>query len=211
MNAKNALLRIALLASMATQLAGCSTPAPVLELAEKTSANAGILSTRMHQLAAESDGLYVNRVHNIEALNSGVAEQRAAFDLDVLLTRRAGQQADLEMLDSIRRRRAETDAITAARGADAALERRKALLDAQVKHDMRTEALQSVAEKLSVLANESSTEERAKLFAQFARAVRDDVRKQLDDGSAASKAAKELINELKSDLTPAAKKDEAKP
>lgn len=207
----NVLLRILIVASVAAQLVGCSTPVPVLELAEKTAANAGILSTRMHQLAAESDSLYVNRVHNIEALISGVAEQRAAFDLDVLLTRRAGQQADLEMLDNIRRRRVETDAITAARGADAALERRKALLDAQVKHDTRTEALHSVAEKLTVLAKESSTEERAKLFTQFARAVRDDVRKQLDDGSAASKAAKELIDELKSDLKAATKKDETKP
>jgi hypothetical protein len=207
----NVLLRIVIVASVAAQLVGCSTPVPVLDLAEKTAANAGILSTRMHQLAAESDSLFVNRVHNIEALISGVAEQRAAFDLDVLLTRRAGQQADLEMLDNIRRRRVETDAITAARGADAALERRKALLDAQVKHDTRTEALHSVAEKLTVLAKESSTEERAKLFTQFARAVRDDVRKQLDDGSAASKAAKELIDELKSDLKAATKKDETKP
>lgn len=203
--------RSALAATAVLLVAGCSTPAPVLELADKTAANAGILSTRLHQLAAESDRLYANRVHNIDVLNRGVAEQRAAFDLDLLLTKRAGQQADLDMLAAIRSRRAETEAITSAHGADAALARRKALLDAQLKHDTRTEALQSVAEKLAVLSKESSAEDRAKLFAQFARAVRDDVRKQLDDGSAASQAAQALVDKLKSELKPAAKPEEAKP
>ena len=48
------------------------------------------------------------------------------------------------------------------------------------------------------------------LPAEHASAI-SDVRKQLDDGSAASEAANELIDELKSDLKPATKKDEVKP
>lgn len=185
--------------------AGCSTPAPVLQLADRTAANAGVLATRLQQVAQESDRLYATRVDNIGALTGGVAAQRSAFDLDVLLTKRAGQQADLELLDEIRKRRAETDALTAAASGDAAHQRRKSLLDAQVKIDPRTAALQAVAEKLATLAQEASAEERARLFARFARAVRDDVQKELADGSKASNAAQALIDQLKSDLKPAAK------
>jgi hypothetical protein len=198
-------LPVALCATLAGLCAACSTPAPVLELADRSAANAGILSTRLHQLAAESDRLYADRVDNIAALNDGVAAQRSAFNLDLLRTRRAGGQADLDRLEEIRKRYAETTAVLATNTVEAAQQRRKALLDVQIRFDTHTAALQAVAEKLATLAREASPSERAKLFAQFARAVRDDVNKQLDDGSKASVAAQALVDQLKADLKPATK------
>ena len=54
--------RVLLIAAATTALGGCaSTSEPVLQLAEKSSANAGVVSARLRQLGEASDALYANR------------------------------------------------------------------------------------------------------------------------------------------------------
>jgi hypothetical protein len=188
--------RIAVIAALAW-LGGCaSTPEPVLQLAEKSSANAGVVSARLRQLADASDALYANRAANISHLHAVNASQRASLEYDLALTRKVGQEADLALMKELQAWTAEVDKLFAdAAGAEKT--RREELAAAQVKIDTRSHALQKVAQTLSSLAQKESAGERAKLLAAFASEVRDDVKKQLEDGSASSAAAKDLLDHLK--------------
>lgn len=188
--------RIAVIAALA-YLGGCaSTPEPVLQLAEKSSANAGVVSARLRQLADASDALYANRVANISHLHAVNSSQRASLEYDLALTRKVGQEADLALMKELQAWTAEVDQLFAD-AAEAEKTRRAVLAAAQVKIDTRSQALQKVAQTLSSLAQKESASERAKLLAAFASEVRDDVKKQLEDGSASSAAAKELLDHLK--------------
>lgn len=188
--------RIAVIAALAC-LGGCaSTPEPILQLAEKSSANAGVVSARLRQLADASDALYANRAANISHLHAVSASQRASLQYDLALTRKVGQEADLALMKELQAWTAEVDQLFAdAAGAEKT--RREELAAAQVKIDTRSQALQKVAQTLSNLAKKETAGERAKLLAAFAGEVRDDVKKQLEDGSASSAAAKELLDHLK--------------
>ena len=189
-------LRIAVIAALAC-LGGCaSTPEPVLQLADKSSANAGVVSARLRQLADASDALYASRAANISHLHAVSANQRASLNYDLALTRKVGQDADLALMKEMQTWTASVDQLFAD-AADAEKTRRDELAAKQVKIDTRSQALQKVAQTLSSLAKEDSTGERARLLAAFAGEVRDDVKKQLDDGSASSTAAKALLDQLK--------------
>lgn len=188
--------RITVIAALAC-LGGCaSTPEPVLQLAEKSSANAGVVSARLRQLADASDALYANRAANISHLHAVNASQRASLEYDLALTRKVGQEADLTLMKELQAWTAEVDQLFAA-AAGAEKTRREELAAAQVKVDARSQALQKVAQILSSLAQKESAGERAKLLAAFAGEVRDDVKKQLEDGSVSSAAAKDLLDHLK--------------
>jgi hypothetical protein len=192
----NTSLRIALALAAALLATGCATPPPVLALADKSSANAGIVSARLRQLAAESDRLYAARASNISTLHGTNTTQRAAFAYDVALTRKSGQEADLELVNDLQAWVKDVDVIFSA-AAGAEIQRRDTLLAAQNKIDTRAAALQKIAETLAALGKEDSPAERASLLAKFATEVRDDVKKQLDDGSESSARAKVLLDEIK--------------
>jgi hypothetical protein len=188
---------VAFLAALAC-FAGCaSTPEPVLELAEKSSANVGVVSARLRQLSDQSGALYANRAANISHLHAVNATQRAHLEYDLALTRKVGQEADLALMKDLQDWTAEVDRIfSESAGAEKA--RREELLVARASIDTRTQALDKVAQTLSALAQKESAGDRARLMAAFALEVRDDVKKQLDDGSNASAAAKALLDQLKS-------------
>ena len=188
--------RMAAIAALAC-LGGCaSTPEPVLQLAEKSSANAGVVAARLRQLAEASDALYASRAANISHLHAVNASQRASLEYDLALTRKVGQDADLALMEDLQAWTAEVDKLFAdAAGAEKL--RRDELAAAQVKIDSKSQALQKVAQTLSSLAQKESAGERARLLAAFATEVRDDVKKQLDDGSASATAAKDLLDHLK--------------
>jgi hypothetical protein len=178
-------------------LGGCaSTPEPVLQLAEKSSANAGVVSARLRQLADASDALYASRAANISHLHAVNANQRASLEYDLALTRKVGQDADLALMKDVQAWTAEVDKLFAdAAGAEKT--RRDELAAAQTKIDAKSQALQKVAQILSTLAQKESASDRARSLAAFATEVRDDVKKQLDDGSASATAAKKLLDHLK--------------
>jgi hypothetical protein len=181
---------------------GCATPPPVHELADKTSANVGIVSARLRQLADESNRLYASRADNIARLDGANATARANLAYDIALTRKVGQQADVDLIKDIQAWMAEIDQI-AAGAADAEKQRRGALLASQAKIDAKSQALQKVAETLAALAKEESVAERVKLLQKFAVEVRDDMKKELDDGSVAATRAKALLEHVRATLAPA--------
>lgn len=181
--------------------AGCGTPAPVLELADKTSANVAIVGTRLRQLAAESERLYANRAENISRLHGVNATHRAALTYDIALTKKVGQRSELELIEAMEAWGKEVDEILAS-ASGAEKQRRDELAVAQTKIDTRSQALQKVAETLSVLAKEESASERLRILRKFASEVRDDMKKQLDKGEGSAADAKKLLDRVRSEHDP---------
>ena len=195
-------VRTACIVSIGLLVTGCATPPSVHELADKTSANVGIVSARLRQLAEESNRLYATRADNIARLDGANATARANLAYDLALTRKIGQQADVNLIKDIKAWMGEIDQI-AAGTADAEKQRRESLLASQAKIDPKSQALQKVAETLAALASEESVAERVKLLQKFAVEVRDDMKKELDNGSVAATRAKALLEHVRATLAPA--------
>jgi len=181
-------------------LVGCATSAPVLELADKTSANVGVLSARLRELATESDQLYTQRVNNISQLAGVNARSRAQLTYDLALTKKVGQQSDIDTADDLKAWRQQVDQIFA-EAADAEKQRRDQLLGKQSKLDLQSQALQQVAETLAALASKESLAERAQLISRFATTTRDDIKNELDSGSQSAAQAKSLLDRIKGDFS----------
>lgn len=189
--------------AIASSLAGCANkPDAVYELASKTDANVGLLSAQLHQIARDSNELYDKRADNIARQWRATAQGRATLDADVWLTRKVGDGGDLAVMDDLKKSLHLSDeAVAAVESADKA--RREQLATAKVKIDEKTEPLGKVTSALGALASHESAQERAKLVAGFGKEVRDDVKKQLDDGTASSNAAKALVDKVKAASAPA--------
>ncbi len=191
--------RKVLIVSALAALTGCASPAPVLDLADKTSANVGIVSARLRELAAESDGLYQSRVDNISRLAAVNVRSRAELAYDEALTKRVGGQGDLDTAGDLKAWKQQVDQIFAG-AAQAEKERREELLGKQVKLDVKSQALAQVADALATLAKKESFADRAKALSQFAATTRDDVKKELDSGTRTANAANALLSRIKSSL-----------
>lgn len=168
---------------------------PVHELAEVTSANIGVLGTRLKQVADESNLLYTQRAANVAALHAENARSRAEYTLDLALTKKAGDQADLDLIKELDTWVADVDKIFVD-AANAEKERREVLLGGQIKIDTKVQALQKIAESVSALAKEESRSERVKALQKFASAAGKDVKKALDSGDDSAKAAKKLLDKV---------------
>jgi outer membrane murein-binding lipoprotein Lpp len=186
-------------------LSGCATPAPVLDLADKTSANVGIVSAQLRQLAVQSDKLYASRAQNVSRLQATNASSRAALAFDKALTEKVGQKADLDLIHDLQDWGKQVDDIFAS-AAGVEMEKQDAILARQVKIDAKSKALQDVAGKLSTLAAKESVTDRLLMIGSFSSAVRDDVSKGLEDGSGSAAEAKILLDHLKIAIPGAASK-----
>jgi outer membrane murein-binding lipoprotein Lpp len=186
-------------------LSGCATPAPVLDLADKTSANVGVVSAQLRQLAVQSDKLYASRAQNVSRLQATNASSRAALAFDKALTEKVGQKADLDLIHDLQDWGKQVDDIFAS-AAGVEMEKQDAILARQVKIDAKSKALQDVAGKLSTLAAKESVTDRLLMIGSFSSAVRDDVSKGLEDGSGSAAEAKILLDHLKIAIPGAASK-----
>lgn len=180
-------------------VAGCATPQPVLDLAGKTSANVGIVSTRLHQLSEESNRLYAARADNISRLQAGNTTARANLAYDIALTTKSGESADVALMKDLETWVGSIDEIFA-KAAEEEKKRRDTLLAGQTAIDTKSQALQKVAETLAALAREESAADRVRLLQKFAKEVADDVKKDLDNGTESSKQAKALLDHLSSSI-----------
>jgi ribosomal protein L17 len=176
-------------------LAGCATPQPVLDLADKTSANVGIVSTRLRQLSDESNRLYASRAENISRMQAANTTARANLAYDVALTQKSGEGDDLALMADLQAWVKSVDQIFVA-AAEEEKKRRDALLAGQTTIDTKSQALQKVAETLAALARQESVADRVRLLQKFVTEVRDDLKKELDNGSESSKQAKALLDQL---------------
>ena len=67
----------------------------------------------------------------------------------------------------------------------------------QTRIDAKSPQLQRVAETLSALAKEDSASDRVQFLRKFVLEVRDDTRKNLQDGSDSAEAAQKLLDKIR--------------
>jgi hypothetical protein len=181
---------------------GCvttTTPEPVLQLAERTGANAGILSVELAKAARDSREVTEARAATIARLHGVNTELRAHYDFDVLLTRRSGQGADLETIKTLEEWHKQADALFKGVG-EAASARKAEIVGKALALDTKSEALKSVAGRLARLAEADKPEDRARFLAGFIKQVRDDVQTQLDKSDTSAQRAKALLQNVEDKL-----------
>ena len=186
-------LKFCCVGAIALVLGACATPTAVHELAETTSASVGVLSARLQQLAEESNRLYAHRTDNVAHLHAVNARSRANYSYDLALTKKLGDQADLDLMKDLEAWVQQVDQIFGS-AATAEKERRDSLLAGQAKLDTKSQALQKIAETLSLLGKEESRAEHVRMLRKFGSEVRDDVQKHLDDGTDSAKKATQLLD-----------------
>lgn len=177
----------------------CSTQKPVRLLAERTAANAGVLSAQLKMLAQDSNDLADLRSTNIARLHAANAQRRANYKYDIALTRRSGAGRNLDLIDLLEDWGREVDEIFKAAD-NAEKERKAAILATQTALDPKSTSLAEIAQGLAALAQEESSAERAEFLASYARQVRDEIEIQLDQNEASAIAAKKLLAEVKDKL-----------
>lgn len=175
-------------------LGGCASTNAVSELADKTAANVGTISVHLRRLDANSREIAERRATNVSRLHASNAELRAQYAYDVALTKKAGGGANIDLLDDIEEWRAEVDGIfEAAKGAEAA--RKEAVLETQMKLDIKSKTLAEIAQALAALAQDEKRRDRVRFLAGYALSLRTELSAALDQDTEAVKAAKALLKE----------------
>jgi hypothetical protein len=191
--------RIAAVVALAAACAGCATYPPVQQLAEHTAANAGVIGSHLRDLAEASRALAARRASNVARLHAANAQGRAAYRYDVALTRRAGGEADLRLIDDVAAWAAQVQEIFAA--AHGAEERRRAeVLATQAALDTRAEALGRIAQALATLARDDSAADRVRFLGGYARQLAAEIQKQLEQDTSSARAANQLLEQIQDSL-----------
>lgn len=174
-------------------LSGCATPPEVRELAEMTAANVGALRMQIDILGQESRKLADNRADNISQLHAANQRGRASYNYDIALTKKSGGSANLALIGPIETWGAEVAKLfDAAESAQA--ERKAEILATQTKLDTKSKALAQIASSLAEIAKEESAADRVQFLAGFAKTLKSEIDKQLDQGTESAKAAKALLD-----------------
>ena len=177
-------------------LAACSSTQPVNNLAERTAANAGIISAQLNMLAQDSRQLSELRAANISQLHSSNTALRASYNYDLALTKKSGRQSNLSIIGKLEDWHDEVNGIF--KVADSAeKDRNKAILDTQTKLNTKSEALADIANALAALAKEESSTQRAIFLGGFARQLQKELDTQLNQSNKSSEHAKALLGDLK--------------
>lgn len=172
---------------------------PVQDLAEKTAANAGVISAQLNSLAQESRQLGDLRAANIAQLHAANTRLRASYNYDLALTKKSGEQTDLNLIPELEKWLKEVEAIFAA--ADhAEKERKAAILATQTELDTKSEALAEVAQALATLAKEESATHRVKFLAGYAKELKGEIDARLKQNDKSATNAKKLLEGLKDEL-----------
>jgi hypothetical protein len=185
---------------LAVLLAGCAAaPDAVNQLAERSGANAGVLGTQLAKLDADSKEVAQLRAQNIARLHLVNLELRAHYNLDLALTRKAGQASDLALIDVLKGWHKEVEEIY--KGLDEVEAARKAEILARMsKLDTKAAALKAVADRLARLGELDKPEDRARFLAGFVKEARTDLKKELEKDDHAAKGAKALIQSISDGL-----------
>lgn len=177
-------------------LPACSAHRPVRDLAEKTAANAGIISAQLKRLSQESSELADLRATNIARLHAANAQLRASYNYDVALTKRSGGQSNLNLINLLETWGKEVEEIFKAAG-NAEKDRKAAILSTQTALDPKFESLAQVAQALATLAKEESSEDRARFLAGYARELDAELKTQLEQNNRSAVEAKKLLGRVK--------------
>jgi hypothetical protein len=186
----------AVFSSFVLVLSACATEQPVRNLAERTAANAGVISAQLKRLNQESSEVAELRATNIATLHAANAQLRANYNYDMALTKRSGGQSNLNLINLLETWGKEIDEIFKV-AENAEKERKAAILSTQRALDPKSESLAQVAQALATLAKEESSEDRARFLAGYARQLDAETKTQLELNNRSATEAKKLLGQVK--------------
>jgi len=180
-------------------LPACASGKPARLLAEKTAANAGVLSAHLDRLSLESGKLAELRAANIARLHAANTQLRASYNYDIALTKRSGGGAHLDLITQLEAWGKEVAEIFRA-AENAEKERKAAILAAQTKLDNKSESLARIAQTLATLAQEETGAERAEFLAGYAQELAGEIKTHLDQENKSASEANKLLNKVKTNF-----------
>ena len=177
-------------------LIACSTPPAVLQLAEKTAANAGVISAHTNRLAEESNNIAELRAANIARLHAANTSLRASYNYDLELTRQSGGTGNLTLIRALEDWGKKVEDIFK-RSTDAEGERKTEILKNQTKLDTKSEMLAKIGQALATLAKEEPTGDRARFLAGYAQELTKELDGHLKQNNKSATNATKLLDKVK--------------
>jgi hypothetical protein len=178
---------------------GCQTPAAVYDLAEKTTANAGVLQSHLRELSESSKALATDRAAAVVSMEAFNAEVDAYIKRELYMRQQSNSSAEWQKMQALMNK------LTALRdelirieqsARIAEQERRQQILARRTELDTYAAAMRETASALSALAQRESSEERARFIGNFLVDVRQDVDTALQKTDKTSQAANALLKEV---------------
>jgi hypothetical protein len=195
-------MRVASIACAAV-LSGCQTPNALYELAEKTSANAAVFQQHLGEMAAQSKGLAARRAEHVAAMDAFNAELDAFLKRELYMREKSLGSSEWSKVQALMNElvalRDELLAIEA-KAEFARSDRRKAVLALHTELSTFSAAMRNAANALNALAKRESDTERARFLASFLNDVQKDVKKKLEENDDTAKAAKGLMDKIKTEF-----------
>jgi hypothetical protein len=197
-------LRIrALAGALGLVLGGCQTPAAVYELAEKTTANAGVFQHHLGELAGRSKELASERADAVVSMEAFNAELDSYIRRELYMREQSSRPATWASIEALMKKlaalrdeiiRIEQAAIIAEQA------RRQEILTHRTDLNTHAAAMRDTAVALGAIAERESTQARARFIGRFLIDARADVQTALEKGDEPSKQVKALIEKVKADL-----------
>lgn len=180
---------------LCTILSGCATSDAARKLAERTAANTSLLSSEVGRLADHETRIAQLRTRTLADYVENIERSRAAYRLDVALTKKSGDSAAIDLKQSL-----ETWIDETANLGELPSERRAAIV-AEIEAIQkpvapRVEALNQVAAALAELAKDDEFSTRIRFLAGYAREVARLVEAGESDARAAGQTARTSADAL---------------
>jgi len=208
---KKNILNMLKLSAVVLTLSACSTPQPVLELAEKTAINVSIVNSHLKNLAADNNNLSLARSQNIAHLKEAVREIQKRHALDMALTEKTDPQSitkKQELATWLTQIRAAARNMTVQQFDNRSETQDVDPFSADVQDIMGSlqsykpdsEKLAKTAEILATLSKEDSVSGRLKFMQAYIKEVKADIDKNKKDANQASAEAITELNETTEQL-----------
>lgn len=181
-------------------LAACATPPEVRELADKTAANVGTISTHLQRLDQNSREIADFRASNIAQLHAANTALRAQYEYDVELTKKSAGAGFLDLIEQIRAWGEKVGTIFA-KGSNAEETLKAQVLSTQTNLDTKSKALSEIAQALATLAKEDTVSDRIRFLKGYAQDLKTELDAALETDDKSTAAAKKLIDGAKAKLS----------
>jgi outer membrane murein-binding lipoprotein Lpp len=189
-------------------VAGCATPAPVVQLAERTSGSVSLVNTQLEMLAQDSRRLAELRAANIGRLQADMSEVKLRYDIDLEVMQRTGETSRIDQAKTLRDFVQKLATLREESGR-AAREREARVIARYQTLAVPAQQLNQIASELAVLGKDEDLKTRVKFLSGYAESVAAEVEaRQKEKVQAIDKANTEVDANAKKD--PAGKKDAGK-
>lgn len=181
--------------------AGCATPAPVLQLAERTSGNVSLVNTQLEILAQDSRRLAEVRAANIGRLQADMSEVKLRYDIDLEVMQRTGETSRIDQAKALREF-VQKLAKLREESSRAAREREARIIARYQALAVPAQQLNQIASELAVLGKDEDLKARVKFLSGYAESVAAEVKaRQKEKEQATDKAKTEVDENAKKDPT----------